>query len=245
MNTTRTPLAGKVVIVTGAGRGIGRSIALAIAARGGIVALAARSKDQLEAVCAEIRSAGGTAAVFPTDMHAEDAIRQLVTDVVAHFGRLDAVVNNAGIGLFGPLAETTTETWEEVMTVNARGTFILCREALPYLRQQPVSHIVNITSVVGVKGYVNQSAYSASKHAVMGMTKALAREVQADGVRVHAVCPGGVDTNMVGDSRPDLDRSELISPEEVADAAVFLLSQCGSAVVDEIHIRRRSSTPWG
>jgi len=177
-------------------------------------------------------------------MAIEDAVHELVGAVIARFGRLDAIVNNAGIGLFGPLAETATATWEGIMAVNARGTFILCREALPHLKRQPVSHIVNITSVVGVKGYANQSAYSASKHAIMGMTKALAREVQADGVRVHAVCPGGVDTDMVAQSRPDLDRTMLISPKEVADVVVFLLRQTGNAVIDEIHIRRRTSTPW-
>ena len=155
------------------------------------------------------------------------------------------VINNAGVGRFGPLAETTTDTWEQVMAVNARGPFILCREALPHLKQQSVSHIVSVTSVVGVKGYANQSVYSASKHAVMGFTKALAREVQADGIRVHAICPGGVDTDMVGDARPDLDRSELITPQEVADTVLFLVTQQGNAVVDEIHIRRRTSTPWG
>ncbi len=98
--------------------------------------------------------------------------------------------------------------------------------------------------VVGVKGYANQTLYSASKHAVMGMTKALAREVQADGIRVHAVCPGAVDTGMAGDARPDLDRAGLISPEDVADAVLFLVTRRGNAVIDEIDIRRASSTPW-
>lgn len=181
MSPTHTSLTGKVVIVTGAGRGIGRSIALAVAAKGAHVALAARSADQLATVCAEILDAGGEGTFFPTDMRSEDEVRGLADHVVAHFGRLDAVVNNAGIGLFGPLAETSTDAWEETMAVNARGPFILCREAIPHLKKQAVSHVINITSVVGVKGYVNQSAYSASKHAVMGMTKALAREVQADG----------------------------------------------------------------
>ncbi len=234
----------RVAIVTGASRGIGRRIALTLAASGARVALAARSREALDAVRGEIETAGHRAEAFPADMACEAEIVDLVRNTVDVFGRIDIVVNNAGIGLFGQLAETTSETWERVMAVNARGPFLLCREALPHLRRQPVSHIVNITSVVGVKGYANQSVYSASKHAVMGFTKALAREEQNNGVRVHAICPGGVDTGMVGDARPDLNRAELISPREVADTVLFLVRQRGNAVIDEIHIRRRSSTPW-
>jgi NAD(P)-dependent dehydrogenase (short-subunit alcohol dehydrogenase family) len=164
--------------------------------------------------------------------------------VVQQWGRLDIVVNNAGIGIYGPLAEFSTEDWDRVMAVNARGAFLVCREAIPHLTKQISSFIVNISSVVGIKGYVHQAAYSASKHAVMGMTKALARELQADGVRVHAICPGGVDTEMAGQARPDLDRSVLISPDEVADVVLFLVTRSGNAVIDGVQIRRAASTPW-
>jgi 3-oxoacyl-[acyl-carrier protein] reductase len=130
------------------------------------------------------------------------------------------------------------------MAINARGPFLLCREAIPYLKQQDQAFIINITSVVGVKGYTNQAAYSASKHAVMGMTKALAKEVQSDGIRVHAICPGGVDTQLGGQARPDLERSVLIQPEEIADIVLFLVTRQDNAVMDEIHVRRATSTPW-
>jgi 3-oxoacyl-[acyl-carrier protein] reductase len=130
------------------------------------------------------------------------------------------------------------------MAVNARAPFLLCRDAIPHLRQQPRSFIVNITSVVGVKGYINQALYSASKHAVMGMSKALAKEVQKDGIRVHAICPGGVDTDLVGQARPDLDRSVLMKPEEVAEVVLFLVTRRGIAVIDQVDMRRESSTPW-
>lgn len=238
------PLELKVAIVTGAGRGIGRSIALALARSGARVALAARTVEDLEKVQAEIEGLGGEAALFPTDVQREAEVAALVRDTVARFGRLDIVVNNAGMGIFGPLVETTAEEWDQIMAVNARGPFLLCREAIPYLRQQQTAFIVNIASVVGVKGYVNQSAYSASKHALIGMSKALAKEVQADGIRVHVLCPGGVDTEMVSRSRPDLDRSVLMHPEEIADLVVFLVTRRGNAVIDEIQIRRSSSTPW-
>jgi 3-oxoacyl-[acyl-carrier protein] reductase len=237
-------LEGQVAIVTGASQGIGRSVALALACNGANVSLAARTEPKLHTVQSEIEAFGGQAASFLTDISRESEVAHLVRGTVERFGRLDIVVNNAGIGIFGPLAETTTEQWDRIMAVNARGPFLLCREAIPYLKRQGQGFIINIASVVGVKGYANQAAYSASKHAVMGMSKALAKEVHEDGIRVHAICPGGVDTPMAGQARPDLDRSVLIHPDEIADIVVFLVSRRGNAVIDEIHVRRAVSTPW-
>jgi 3-oxoacyl-[acyl-carrier protein] reductase len=234
----------KVAIVTGAGRGIGRSIALSLAREGAAVVLAARTMGELAAVRAEIEAGGGVAAAIPTDLRDEAGIVQLVSETAAHFGRLDILVNNAAIGVFKPLAASTAAEWDEVMAVNARAPFLLCREALPHLRRHPPSFIVNINSVVGVKGYANQALYSASKHALLGMTKVLAREVQADGIRVHAILPGGVDTNLAAQARPDLDCSILIQPDEIADAVLFLVTRRGNAVIDQIDLRRASATPW-
>lgn len=234
----------KVAIVTGASRGIGRSIALLLARRGAGVALAARSDHELKLVRQEIEAAGGKAGCFVTDMGDEDAAVALVRDVVTQFGRLDIVINNAGMGIFKPLVDTTTAEWDAIMRVNARGPFILCREAIPYLAQQTRSYIINISSVVGVKGYPNQAAYTASKHALMGMSKSLAKEVQKAGIRVHAICPGGVETHLVASARPDLDPSVLMQPEEIAEAVLFLITRTGNAVIDELSMRRDASTPW-
>ena len=234
----------KVAIVTGASRGIGRAIALALAAKGARVVLAARTITDLGKVAAEIDQAGGTAVAIPTDVTAEKGAALLVRKTVDTFGRLDILVNNAGSGSFGPLEKTSVEAWDTLMAVNARGPFLLCRESIPHLRQQPLSFIINITSVVGNKGYANQSAYSASKHAAMGLTKALAKEVQKDGIRVHAICPGGVDTEMATASRPDLDRSELMQPEDIADVVLFLVTRRGKAVIDQVDMRRASAIPW-
>ena len=237
-------LQGKVALVTGAGRGIGRAIALALAGEGARVALAARTESDLRAVKDEIASAGGEAAVFPADVSDESQVNAVVAGAVERFGRLDIVVNNAGIALAGPLENTKTEEWDRTMAVNARGPFLVCRSVIPHLRRQGGGFIVNIASVVGVKTYENQSAYSASKHALMGMTGVLAKEVQKDGIRVHAVCPGGVDTPMVNRTRPDLDRSILIKPEEIADVVLFLVTRRGNAVIDEVHVRRDASMPF-
>lgn len=238
------PLEGKVAIVTGAGRGIGRSVALNLARNGAGVSLAARTEADLLALRSEIEAFGGQAASFPTDVSQESEVVALVRNTVERLGRLDMVINNAGIGVFGPLVETTAEEWDRVFAVNARGPFLLCREAIPHLEQRESAFIINIISVVGVKGYTNQAAYSASKHAVMGMTKSLAKEVQEDGIRVHAVSPGGVDTRLIGQARPDLDRSVLMQPDEIAEIVLFLVTRQGNAVIDEIQVRRAASTPW-
>jgi 3-oxoacyl-[acyl-carrier protein] reductase len=195
-------------------------------------------------VRAEIQAFGGDAASFPTDVSREADVIALIRDTLRHFGRLDILVNNAAIGVFGPLVEATADQWDQVMAVNARGPFLLCRQAIPYLKQQERSFIINISSAVGIKGYPNQALYTASKHALMGMTKALAREVHQDGIRVHAVCPGGVDTQLIGNARPDLDQSVLMQPQEIADIVLFLVTRQGNAVIDEIQVRRQVSTPW-
>lgn len=239
------PLEGKVALVTGAGRGIGRAVALTLAQHGANVVLAARSEEELREVSAEVFALGQEAHYAVTDVSLEADVRNVVEKAVMHFGRLDVVVNNAGLGIYGKLVETSVESWDKLMAVNARGPFLVCREAIPHLKQQSRSFIVNIASVLGVRGYENQAAYTASKHALVGMSKALAKEVQQDGIRVHVLCPGGVDTQMVALARPDLDRTVLMQPQEVAEVVLFLVTRKGNAVIDEVIVRREAATPWG
>jgi 3-oxoacyl-[acyl-carrier protein] reductase len=237
-------LAGKVAIVTGAGRGIGRAISVALARESATIVLASRSEQHLQQTADMVTEAGGKAQIIPTELTKEQSIKNLVSQTAEQFGRLDVLVNNAGITHSALLEDTATEDWERLMWVNARAPFILCREALPLLRKSDRTYIVNISSVVGVKGYPGQSAYTSSKHALRGMSMSLAEELRGTNIRVHVLCPGGVDTDLVDKVRPDIAKDELIGPEEVAELVHYLVTHKGNAVVDELHIRRATSTPW-
>jgi NAD(P)-dependent dehydrogenase (short-subunit alcohol dehydrogenase family) len=234
----------KVAIVTGGSRGIGREIALALAGEGASVVLAARSVDALNEAAELVRRAGGQAETVVTELEEEESIRNLVRRTQEKFGRLDILINNAGITHSAKFDQTRTEDLDRCWAINARAPFILCREALPLLRRAEAAFIVNIASVVGVKGYPLQSAYTASKHALRGMTMSLAEELRGTNIRVHVVCPGAVNTGMVGNVRPDIKTADLIAPSEVAELVLYLVTRTGKAVVDELHIRRAAAAPW-
>ena len=237
-------LSGEAAIVTGASRGIGRAISVALAQEAATVVLAARSMTKLQETAELVKQAGGKAEIIITDLLREESIINLARSVGEKFGRLDILVNNAGITHSSKLEETKTEDWQRCLQVNATAPFTLCREALPLLRKSPTSYIINISSVVGVKGYPLQSAYTASKHAVRGMTIALAEELNGTNVRVHLVCPGGVDTELIPQVRPDLKSEDLMRPEEIAELVMYLVTHKGKAIIDELHIRRSTSNPW-
>ena len=239
-----TRLSGKVAIVTGASRGIGRAISIALGAEGSAVVLAARAVEKLQETAKLVIKAGGKAEIVVTELSDEEAVKNLVRVTSEKFSRLDILVNNAGITHSAKFEETTTEDWDRCYQVNARGPFLLCREALPLLRKSPRAYIVNIASVVGVKGYPLQCAYTASKHALRGMTKTLAEEMKGSNVRVHLLCPGGVDTELITRVRPDLSKEGLMRPEEIAELVVYLVTHQGNAVIDELHVRRVTAPPW-
>ncbi|HCO92409.1 MAG TPA: 3-oxoacyl-ACP reductase [Phycisphaerales bacterium] len=237
-------LEGKVAIVTGASRGIGRAVSVALAQEAATVVLAARSIEELQNTADMVSQAGGKSKIIITELTEERSIKNLVEVTGEKYGRLNILVNNAGVTHSAKLEETLTEDWEHCLRVNARAPFILCREALPLLKQTQAAHIINIASVVGVKGYPLQSAYTASKHALRGMTISLAEELRGSNVRVHVLCPGGVDTDMVDRVRPDIAKDELIKPEEIAELVLYLVTHRGNAVLDELRIRRATSAPW-
>ena len=234
----------KLAVVTGAGRGIGRAISRMLAQAGATVFLTARTEDELKETAALIKKDGGEAMCFPADVANEDSVKAMFLTVEDQFGAPDVLVNNAGMGLYGALADFETVDFDKVVNVNLRGTFLCCKYAMKLMMTCRTGSIINISSVVGFKGYPNQSAYTAAKHGIMGLTKSLAVEAQEYGVRVSAVLPGGVDTDLVRQARPDLDPGELLAPEDVAGAVEYLLSLSDRAAVDQIYIRRRNSEPF-
>ena len=234
----------KIALVTGAGRGIGKAICLALARCGARVIASARTAAQIDAVAEGARGLPGGVVAMPVDIADADSVSGLFAAVGERFGRLDVLVNNAGIGMYGPASEFPVEDFDRVMQVNTRGTFLCCQQAMRVMVPQKSGFIINMSSVVGIKGYGNQIAYAASKHAVMGMTKTLAVEAQPHNIRVSAILPGGVDTDMAARARPDLDRSILIRPEDVANTVLFLLSLSDSAHVDQVYVRRRTGQPF-
>jgi len=237
-------LDGKVAIVTGASRGIGRAISVALAKENATVILAARSIQKLQQSAEQVTQAGGIAHIVHVELTEENSIRNLIKVTGDKLGRLDILVNNAGVTHSAPLDKTSTEDWQHCISINSTAPFILCREALPLLKISDAARIINIASVVGVKGYPLQSAYTASKHALRGMTMSLAEELKGSNIRVHLLCPGGVDTDMVDNVRPDIAKDELIKPEEIAELVLYLVTHKGNAVMDELHIRRATSSPW-
>lgn len=237
-----TFLSGKVAIVTGGGRGIGRAISLRLSELGAHVFVAGKTQATIDETAGLVTGGGGKATAVRIDVSREDDVAFLF-DAVAKAGPVDILVNNAGVGVFAKLVDTTLEEWEKVMAVNVRGAFLCSRAAMRAMAGRG-GRIINIASVVGFKGYANQSAYAASKHGLVGLSKVMAAEGQTDGIITQVIAPGGVDTDLAASARPDLDRSGMIVPDDMADAVEYLLGQTGNAVVDLIQIRRRGNAAW-
>jgi 3-oxoacyl-[acyl-carrier protein] reductase len=227
-------LHGRVAIVTGAGSGIGRATALALAQSGVRVVLAARTQQNLEVVFHDITSSGGTALVVPTDVGAEAQVERLVVCTQERFGRLDILVTSAGGASFGPLIESRTEDWDAMIAINLRGIYLCCKYALKVMIAQSRGHILNVLSIASHTALPGSAAYTASKFGALGLTKVLAAEVRAQGIKVTAVIPGAVDTPLWDKSGGDLDRRKMLSPADVAAAMLSVIAQPPSIYTDEI-----------
>lgn len=228
-------LMNKVALVTGASRGIGRAIALALAAEGCRLAITARNADRLEQIAEALQRTGSTVRSFPADMRREDDIRGFVRGTAEAFGGIDILVNNAGLGHFRRIAELTTAEWDEMFDVNIRGLFIATREALPYLRKAGESAVINVASLAGKNAFERGGGYAATKHAVLAFSRCLMLEERKNGLRVLAICPGSVATEF---SARDAGREgRILQPEEIASSIVFMLKLPQRAMLSEIDIR--------
>lgn len=233
-------LKGKTMLITGAGSGIGRTVAKRAAEKGVSLILIGRNRQKLEET--KKLCLGVKVDCFSVDMQNPEEMKAFFEQELS----FDYLINNAGVALTCPLENTTLEQYETIMNTNVRGPFLMCKYSLPILRKSEVPTVINIGSVVAHTGYEEQSIYGASKHAIAGMTKALAKEVYKEGIRVHLINPGGVLTDMVRLARPDLppDEGDMILPEDIADLICFILEHRSNAIVDEINVHRRTKEPF-
>ena len=228
----------RVALITGASGGIGRAIASELAGMGLCLMLAGRSREKLDDCGAFLSRSGIRVEAAVVDLEEDGAPKRLVEETMKAFGSLDVLVNNAGMFHLAEIEHTEEKALRRVMQVNTIAPFLLCKYAIPHLRKSERASIINICSSAARKGHKNEGAYVASKHALYGLTKTLTSELAKDKIRVHALLPGGVDTEMALTAGAHLDRSTFISPQEVAEVTAFLIRFGKKGLIDEIDLRR-------
>jgi NADP-dependent 3-hydroxy acid dehydrogenase YdfG len=228
------PLAERVAIVTGAGRGIGRAVAEMLAGQGAAVVLAARTRSELAAVAEAVRGAGGRALAVPTDVTQDAHVGALVDQTVGQFGRVDILVTAAGVAAFGPVSAAKPEDWDPMLTVNLRAMMVCCRAVLPPMIRQRRGTIVKIASVAASRPIAGAAAYAATKAGVVAWSKVLAEELRPDGVRVGVVSPGAVDTPLWDAIAGGPDRARMLTPDTVARAVLLMVTLPAGATLEEV-----------
>ena len=233
-------LSNSVALVTGAGRGIGRAIALRLASMGVRVALTARTEDQLLGTANEIRSAGGSATAIAADLALDADLERVVNTAREFFGAVDYLINNAGWGKRSSVVRMDVRDLDQTLRLNLRAPMLLARALLPGMIERRSGAVINIGSMSGKSGEANGAAYSATKFGLIGFTQSLYEEVREYGIKVAVILPGFVDTPLIPPNRK-LDRSKMIQPEDVAQAVEFILTTPITTCPVEITLRPQRS----
>ena len=229
---------GRAALITGGSSGIGLAIARALGQEGYGLTLSARRPDKLEEAAQGLRDEGLDAHAAPANMLDEDAIKQVVGAHRERFGRMDVLINNAGLGIAAPIADAETKKLDMQFGVNLRAVYLTLRECIPLLKEAGAEHrkalVVNTASIAGKSGQAGLSAYSATKFAVIGLSQAAHKELSNDGIQVTAFCPGFVATPMTDWVKDQISEEEMIQPDDIAEAVRFLLRTSPNCIVPEV-----------
>jgi NAD(P)-dependent dehydrogenase (short-subunit alcohol dehydrogenase family) len=237
-------LSNQVVFVTGGGRGLGAAICETLAEAGASVIAADLKIDLAEQVAAGIRERGLEAIALEVDITNDQQIEAAIQKILTQYGRIDVLVNNAGIDVTLPIEELSITDWDRVMQVNLRAPFVLSKMILPIMKEQGSGHIVNITSTAAKRAWANASVYHASKWGLMGFNHALHVEARPYGVKVTAIVAGGMRTPFLLDRFPDIDPNVLQDPRNVADTIRYVLMQPAETVIPEVTVLPMRETSW-
>ena len=235
-------LLGKVAVVTGGAQGIGRAIALGLGREGAKVVVADVQSDKAKSVAVEVEGLGAEALAVETNVANESSVKQMATETFSRFGRVDILINDAGIYLKAPVVEITEENWDRTINVNLGGNFFCCRAFIPSMRKQKSGRIISVASGIAHYGAKEFAPYAASKAAIIGFVKSLAREVGHDGITVNALCPGAANTAMPRTHRSEDELMQrlrsnplghVLEPEDFVGPVVFLASDAGRYITGQ------------
>jgi len=230
-----TALAGKVALITGGSRGIGRAIAIKLASVGSAVAICGRDEAKLAATEREILAQGVRAIAVRADVTQQNDVTKLVEKVKSTLGPISILVNNAGMGLFGPIHEKTEAEWDQLMNTNVKSVFLVSRTVIPGMIVRAGGDIINISSLAGKSVFAGGGVYCASKWALQGLSGCMAEDLREHGIRVSTVCPGSVATEFGG--RGPKDPAKVLKPEDVAHAVAMIAMQGPQSFVSEVNVR--------
>ncbi len=228
-------LKNQTALITGASKGIGKTIALSLAKAGMNVVLTARTKSELEKVAQEIESAGGKSLAVPGDVSRAQAVEQVVEKSLETFGKIDVLINNAGMGVFASVDELQIADFDKMFNVNMRGVFLCTRAVLPHMKNRKSGAIINISSLAGKNFFKGGAGYAATKWALNGFTKCLMQEAREFNIRVALICPGSVATGF--SPHTGKDESKLLQAQDVAEAVLTILRLPESSLISEIDLR--------